>query len=105
MFRLKNINMNNKNRKIALIILVVLLAALLIVVFFLKGPNNNGGSFFGTSKTEFLSDKQKEFYGLSKDTKAQAFYDEDGNLIYKIIKDDSDVVKNPVEEGLRADWK
>lgn len=92
--------MNNKNRKIALIVLAVLLVALLGLAFLLKSPIRETFSFFGDKQVEFLSDKQKKAYGLGSDTKAQAFYDEEGNLIYKIIKNDSDIVKDPVAAGL-----
>ena len=94
--------MNNKNKKIILISLVALLIILLAAIFFFSRSNFSSSSLYNNDEIEFLSDTQKEFYGLDKDTKAQAFYDEEGNLIYKIIKEDSDIVKDPVEAGLKA---
>lgn len=96
--------MNNKNRKIILILLAILFIALLALAVFFRFFNKKIiPAPVNSYQVEFLSDTQKEFYGLEKDTKAQAFYDEEGNLIYKIIKEDSDIISDPVKAGLKAE--
>jgi hypothetical protein len=94
--------MSDKNRKIILISLVGFLIVLLAVVLFFSPSSNLSNNFSRDKKVEFLNEMQKEFYGLDKETKAQAFYDEEGSLIYKIIKDDSDIISDPVGAGLKA---
>jgi len=99
--------MNNKQRKIILIALASLFVVVVVIGLFISYNSGNGGSLFKPKESElFLSNAEKEYYGLDKDTKAQAFYDENGELTaYKIIKNDSDIVLDPVKEGLVAPIK
>ena len=85
-----------QKKKIILISLLSLLAVVIIVMVFLvfndkKGNNEKEMLPF---QPTFLSDQEKKQYGLSPDIKAQSFYDEEGNLIYKIINSDDDLVLN-----------
>lgn len=91
-----------KKKNIYLIVLGALVLLLVILAFLLiKKPNQvmiEEPKFYEPS---FLSAEQKASFGLAAETKAQVFYDESGQLVYKIIKDESDIVTNPANFGLK----
>lgn len=86
-----------EKKKIVLVSLVGLLLIVLVVMVFLVFKNENGGKKNTAYEPQFLSAEQKSEFGLRPETKAQVFYDEEGNLIYKIIRNDEDLVLKPEE--------
>lgn len=91
-----------KKKSIYLAILAVLVILLIVLtVFLLKKPKQEVIETSGSYQVEFLSPEQKAKFGLAPETKAQVFYDESGQLIYKIIKEDSDIVSDPESYGLK----
>lgn len=101
------INIKNiiKNKKLIFIIAGALLIVLIIIflIWFGRIKNPSGGISGENLKTvnknlpapEFLTEEEKAKFGLPADTKAQSFRDSGGNVIYKIIKSDSDIVSDP----------
>jgi len=94
-----------KNKKLIFIIVGVLLVVLIIVfsVWLGRTKNLSGAISEKNLKTvnknlptpEFLTEEEKARFGLPANTKAQSFRDSSGNLIYKIIKSDSDIIFDP----------
>lgn len=80
--------------------LVALLIALLVFLLFFNRNKDIETQEKNDFKVEFLSAEQKNELGLDQEIKAQAFRDSDGNLIYKIINNDSEIVLDPVAENL-----
>ncbi len=85
--------------------LIVLIAACLIlgILVFVLLQRDRGMEVVDTAddfEVVFMEDSEKANYGLAEETKVQVFYDSDGYLMYKIIRDDSDVITDPVEGGL-----
>jgi len=83
-----------KKKNIYFAILGVLLLLLILLAFLLLNKPAQEITSPSNYVPEFLSQEQKEQFGLAAETKAQVFYDEDGQLIYKIIKDDSDIISD-----------
>ena len=86
-----------EKKKIILISLLSLLAIVMAVMAILVFKKDKTESENSVYEPQFLSAEQKIEYGLQPETKAQVFYDDEGNLIYKIIRDDKDIVSNPEE--------
>ena len=84
----------------------ILLGSLLLVVIILlfllfKKDNQRIEEITNLYEPEFLSEEQKIDFGLSAETKAQVFHDETGQLIYRIIKEEADIVLDPENYGLK----
>jgi len=94
--------MNNKKKIIIIsssIILVILIVVVLIFIF----KDKKTAIIDDNKKYEpqFLNEVEKESFGLPAEVKVQAFRDESGEVAtYKIIKNDSDIVSDPVAEKL-----
>lgn len=88
------LNINNYMDKKKLIILgslVFVLIVLLVIIFIPKQKNTETG-INNVNEPQFLNDEQKEEFGLDKRTKAQLFYDDNGDVVYKIIRSEEDIV-------------
>lgn len=91
-----------KKKNIYLAILGVLVILLIVLaIFLLKKPKQEVIETSGSYQAEFLSLEQKESFGLPPEAKAQVFYDENEQLVYKIINNDSDIVSDPESYGLK----
>jgi flagellar basal body-associated protein FliL len=95
-----------KNQKIIIIIVVllVLLAALAALVF--RAPQPAAPSASGqpsaaaTSGPQFMSQADQAQFGIATSAPVQIFRDASGqNVVYKIIRQDSDVVADPAALG------
>ncbi len=86
-----------EKKKIVLVSLISLLLIILVAMVLLVLKGEDKKEIETVYEPQFLSLEQKTEFGLKPETKAQVFYDEEGNLIYKIIRDDKDVVSNPEE--------
>lgn len=87
-----------EKKNIVLISLVSLLVIALIVMAVIvlnKDEAVNKPEENSVYEPVFLSTEEKKERGISTDIKAQAFYDDEGNLIYKKIESDDDIVWNP----------
>lgn len=83
------------NKKNIIILSSLMLVLIVIIVLLITLNNNNNGEDSKEFKPEFLTEEQKEGFGLQPETKAQVFYDDEGNVVYKIIRDDGDIVTKP----------
>ncbi len=92
-----------KNYYKVIISLVLLLLGAALVYWFWPENNINkvpasitesGGSLYSP---EFMTDKEKESFGLPSETRVQVISrEQDGNVsVYKIIRNEQDVVSNP----------
>lgn len=100
-----------KNKKILYPALGVLLIILIIVVWFIVSSRsqspagNESENSIKAGKNlpapEFLTDEEKDSFGLPSEVKAQALNrDSNGKIsVYKIIKSDSDIVLDPAAIG------
>lgn len=86
-----------EKKKIVLFSLLGLLIVIMISMMLLVFKKDKGGEEIAAHEPQFLNLEQKKEFGLKPETKAQVFYDDEGNLIYKIIRDDKDIVSNPEE--------
>jgi len=87
-------NINNYMDKKKLIILgslLFILIILIIVIFSIKQKGIEVG-VDNENEPKFLSTEQKNSFGLDNRTKAQLFYDDNGDVVYKIIRSDEDIV-------------
>lgn len=90
-----------EKKKIYFISSVIILALLLIIILFLFKKDAQENVVVDIYNPEFLSEEQKRELGFPLDREAQFFYDEDGQLVYKMIEEQSDIVLNPEEYGLK----
>ncbi len=105
---IKNIIKNKKFLFSALGILLIILIVALAIIFWSKKSPEGGepGSLTDAAgknlpAPEFLTDEEKDSFGLPAEVKAQALTrDVSGKiLVYKIIKSDNDVVLDPAAIG------
>jgi len=88
------LNINNYMDKKKLIILgslLFVLIILIIVIFSIKQKGNEIG-VGNENEPQFLNSEQKKGFDLDERTKAQLFYDDNGDVVYKIIRSDEDIV-------------
>lgn len=98
--------MNKKTQKIIIIsILVVVLIAMAVVLTLNKKQKNNNilpaPEFEEVYTPRFMDEERKAFHGLAPETKVQVFSDSDGKEVYKIIRDDSEIVTDLEAAGLK----
>jgi len=92
--------MNKKNKRI--IIIVVLSLLLLTIIALLIRLKNDSAVFneptevVSSGAAQFLSEQEKLDMGINTEDPVQIFRDASGdNIVYKIIKTDSDIVADP----------
>lgn len=97
--------MNNKTQKIIIIsILFVALIAIVAVLTLNKEQENSilpGPEFEEVYTPRFMDEERKAFHGLAPETKVQVFSDSNGKEVYKIIRDDSEMVTDLEAAGLK----
>lgn len=81
-------------KKLIILSSLVLVLIIIIVLIFISS-NDNKTELKKEYAPAFLNDAQKEEFNLNPETKAQVFYDEEGKIIYKIIRKEEDIVLNP----------
>lgn len=83
-----------------IVLVVGILVVIILVLLLLKSINKKEGGELVEEVfvPEFMTEERKAYYGLSPERKVQVFYDSEGNEIYKIIYDDSDIITDPLSE-------
>lgn len=83
-----------------IVLVVGILVVIILVLLLLKSINKKEGGELVEEVfvPEFMTEERKAYYGLAPETKAQVFYDSEGNEIYKIIYNDSDIITDPLME-------
>ena len=88
--------MNKK--KIILIVGALILVVIIVLLLQNFTKDRNAEIVDEVFVPEFMTEERKAYYGLAPETKAQVFYDSEGNEVYKIIYNDSDIVTDPSVE-------
>jgi len=94
--------MKNKNIYIIIAAAGLLLLILLALGYLIWAPKKNKATSVTSStyQPEFLNAGEKQTFGLPTDAKVQAFRDAQGGVkVYKIIRNDSEIVSNPSQVG------